>query len=394
MRTLISGLGIAGPALAYWLHRAGADVTVVERAPHLRSGGYVIDFWGAGYSVAERMGLLPRLNMRGYFVKEVRFVGADGHRVGGFSASMLRRTLHNRFVSLPRSELSAAMYDAIADKVAFRWDDSITAIEQEPGGVRVSFERSPAERFDLVFGAGGLHSPVRALCFAPESAVETSLGFMVAAFSARGYPHRDDDVYMSYGEPGRQASRFSMRDDNTLFLFVWRDESGADAAAHTADARRSLLRARFGDMGWETADILEAMDSSDDLYFDRVSQIHLPSWTKGRVALIGDAAFCPSLLAGEGSGMAMTAAYMLAGELKRANWDYHAAFSNYERLLRPGIEKKQRAAVRFASSFAPKTEFGITLRNWVTRAFAIPGVGELFVGASLKDDLALPDYAL
>src|SRR5574338_544453 len=169
MRTLISGLGIAGPALAYWLHRAGADVTVVERAPHLRSGGYVIDFWGAGYSVAERMGLLPRLNMRGYFVKEVRFVGADGHRVGGFSASMLRRTLHNRFVSLPRSELSAAMYDAIADKVAFRWDDSITAIEQEPGGVRVSFERSPAERFDLVFGAGGLHSPVRALCFAPES---------------------------------------------------------------------------------------------------------------------------------------------------------------------------------------------------------------------------------
>ncbi|MBS0385654.1 MAG: FAD-binding domain [Proteobacteria bacterium] len=394
MRTLISGLGVAGPALAYWLHRAGAEVTIVERAPQLRRGGYVIDFWGTGYTIAERMGLLPRINERGYFVNEVRLVDGDGRRAGGFSGEVFRRSLNNRFVSLPRSELSAAIYDAIAGDVNVIWDDTVIAIDQQADGVRTTFERTPAQTFDLVFGAGGLHSPVRQLCFAREADVESYLGFMVAAFSLGGYPHRDEDVYLSYGEPGRQASRFSMRDDRTLSLFVWRDESGQDSAAKTLEARRAVLRQRFGGMRWETDEMLSLLETSEDLYFDRASQIHLPAWSKDRVALIGDAAFCPSLLAGEGSGLAMTAAYVLAGELKRANWDHAQAFANYERTMRPFIEKKQKAAAQFAGSFAPRTQLGITLRNWVTKAFVIPGVADLFMGFALKDDFTLPDYAM
>jgi 2-polyprenyl-6-methoxyphenol hydroxylase-like FAD-dependent oxidoreductase len=392
MRILISGLGIAGPALAYWLHRAGADVTIVERAPALRRGGYVIDFWGTGYSVAERMGILPRVMDCGYFVKEVRLVDANGRRAGGFSADIFRRALDGRFVSLPRSDLSAAMYEAIAADVAIIWDDSIIALEQHPDSVRASFEHAPERTFDLVFGAGGLHSPVRALSFAPESDVESYLGYMVAACNVSGYARRDEDTYLSYGDPGRQISRFSMRDDRTLFLFVWRDDEGEEAG--NVEQRRTVLQRRFGDMRWEAAEILEAMAGSEDLYFDRVSQIHLQAWSKDRIALLGDAAFCPSLLAGEGSALAMTAAYVLAGELKHANWNHVAAFASYERMLRPFIEKKQRAAVRFASSFAPKTQLGITIRNWVTRAFALPGVADLFMGASLKDDFALPNYPL
>jgi 2-polyprenyl-6-methoxyphenol hydroxylase-like FAD-dependent oxidoreductase len=391
MRVLISGLGVAGPTLAYWLRHAGADITIVERAPALRSGGYVIDFWGAGYDVAERMGLLPRINERGYFVDEVRFVGEDGRRVGGFSAKAMRRALHDRFVSLPRSELAAAIYDAVANDIRVIWNDTITTLEQRPEGIRVSFDRSPAQDFDLVFGAGGLHSPTRSLCFASDAA-ESYLGFMVAVFSITGYSRRDEDVYVSYGEPGRQASRFSMHDDRTLFLFVWRDETETDAAAHKAAAQRAILHRRFGDMAWETTDILAAMERSDDLYFDRASQIHLSTWSKDRVALLGDAAFCPSLLAGEGSGMAMTAAYVLAGELQRAGWRHAEAFANYERILRPFIENKQKAAARFAGSFAPKTEFGLMLRNWVTRAFVIPGVADLFMSFALKDDFTLPEY--
>ncbi len=394
MHVLISGLGVAGPTLAFWLRRAGADVTVVERAPALRHGGYIIDFWGTGYDVAERMGIMPRLNERGYFVNDVRFVNADGRRAGGFSAEVMRRALHNKFVSLPRSELSAAIYDAIAQDIQVIWDDAVTSIAPKANSVSISFERTPSQTFDLVFGADGLHSPVRTLCFAPENEVESYLGYMVAACTVEGYAHRDEDAYVSYGEPGRQVSRFAMRGDRTLFLFVWRDDSGADAAAHVLTERREAVQRRFGGMDWETTNILHEIEASDDLYFDRVSQIRMKTWTKDRIALVGDAAFCPSLLAGEGSALAMTAAYVLAGELQRANWAHGEAFASYERMLRPFIEQKQKAAAQFAASFAPKTQFGITLRNWVTRAFAIPGVADLFIGSSLKDDFVLPNYAL
>lgn len=394
MRVLISGLGIAGPALAFWLRRAGADVTIVERAASLRTGGYIIDFWGSGYEVAQRMGIMPRLNERGYFVKEVRFVGADGKRAGGFSADLLRRALDNAFVSLPRSELSAAMYDAIADDVEVLWDDTVTELQPARGGVDVTFEQAQPRSFDLVFGAGGLHSPVRTLCFAPEDRVECYLGYMVAACNVSGYRRRDEDIYVSYGEPGRQVSRFAMHDDRTLFLFVWRDDEGVDAHADSLKQRREAMLRRFAGMGWETGDILAAITESDDLYFDRVSQIHMPRWSRDRIALVGDAAFCPSLLAGEVSALAMTAAYVLAGELRLADWDHAAAFARYEQKLRPFIEKKQKAAADFAAAFAPKTRLGIALRNLVTRAFVIPGVADLAIGSSLKDDFALPMYAL
>jgi 2-polyprenyl-6-methoxyphenol hydroxylase-like FAD-dependent oxidoreductase len=217
---------------------------------------------------------------------------------------------------------------------------------------------------------------------------------MVAACNVSGYRRRDEDIYVSYGEPGRQVSRFAMHDDRTLFLFVWRDDEGVDAHADSLKQRREAMLRRFAGMGWETGDILAAITESDDLYVDRVSQIHMPRWSRDRIALVGDAAFCPSLLAGEGSALAMTAAYVLAGELRLADWDHAAAFARYEQKLRPFIEKKQKAAADFAAAFAPKTRLGIALRNLVTRAFVIPGVADLAIGSSLKDDFALPMYAL
>ena len=177
----------------------------------------------------------------------------------------------------------------------------------------VSFAQAKTRDFDLVIGADGLHSNVRRLTFGPESDVEHYLGCLVAACVVEGYRPRDDLVYVTYSEPGRSVGRFSLRGDRAMFLFVFRSDQAADPGELAA--RKALLRREFGDAGWECPQILAALDGVDDLYFDVVSQIRLDRWARGRTALVGDAAACVSLLAGEGTGLAMTEAYVLAGEL-------------------------------------------------------------------------------
>jgi 2-polyprenyl-6-methoxyphenol hydroxylase-like FAD-dependent oxidoreductase len=224
MRIAINGAGIAGPTLAYWLRHRGHDVLLVEEAAALRSGGYVIDFWGLGYDIAERMGLLQGIGERGYQVREVRLVDADGHRVGGFSTDVFGRLTQGRFTSLRRSDLSALIYGALGNSVETLFGDSIAGIEEHRDAVRVRFDRAPSRDVDLVIGADGLHSRVRQLVFGPQERFELPLGYHVAAFEVEGYRPRDELVYVSHAVPGRQVSRFSMRGDRTLFLFVFRDE--------------------------------------------------------------------------------------------------------------------------------------------------------------------------
>jgi 2-polyprenyl-6-methoxyphenol hydroxylase-like FAD-dependent oxidoreductase len=197
-----------------------------------------------------------------------------------------------------------------------------------------------------------------------------------------------------YTEVGRQVVRFAMRDDRTMFLFTYADEhvTGAD----TLEAQKAVLRQRFGASGWECPKILEALDDSDDLYFDRVSQIQMDpqqgEWARGRVTLVGDAASCVSLLAGQGSALAMVAAYILAGELHRADGDYAVAFQRYQDLFGPFVLSKQKAALRFAGTFAPKSAFALFLRNQIFKLMAIPWIANLAVGRDLADSIALPDY--
>jgi 2-polyprenyl-6-methoxyphenol hydroxylase-like FAD-dependent oxidoreductase len=394
MRIAINGAGIAGPTLAYWLHRSGHEPVLIERAPKFRTGGYVVDFWGAGYTVAERMGILPEVRRAGYAVQELRMVDDRGRKVGGFSTDVFRRMAGDRLTSLPRGDLAAAIYRSIEGRVETLFDNSITAIEERGAGVLASFRHGAAREFDLVIGADGLHSVVRDLVFGPESQFERQLGYGVAAFEVEGYRPRDELAYVSYAKPGRQVSRFSLRGDRTMFLFVFGSEWMTEPEPHDARAHKTLLHRVFADAGWECPQILEAMDRTEDVYFDRVSQIKMDSWSKGRVMIIGDAAACVSLLAGEGTGLAMTEAYVLAGELDRAGGDYREAFRRHERRLRPFIEGKQESARKFASSFAPKTRLGIWVRNQVTRLLAIPPVARYFVGRAVWDNVELPHYEM
>lgn len=391
-KILISGAGIAGPTLAYWLRRFGFEPTLVERAPALRQGGYMIDFWGLGFDVAEKMGLALALRATGYDIEEVRLVDAAGRRKGGFNARVFRDVLFGRYTSILRSDLSRLVYEALAGGVRTLFGDSITAIDQDADGADVTFLHAAPERFDLVVGAGGLHSPVRTLVFGPEDRFEKYLGYYTASFSIAGYPRRDPEVYMGYAAPGRQATRYALRDGRTVVFLVFSREAEAPVVSLDIAAQKQILRATFGQDGWEVPDFLSALDRATDLYFDAVSQIGMDTWSKGRVALVGDACSCPSLLAGQGSALAMAGAYILAGELKKADGDYRAAFAAYEALFRPFIVGKQKAAARFAGSFAPKTRFGIFLRNQVTRVMTVPFIADWTMGGLLRDKLRLPAY--
>lgn len=396
MRILISGAGIAGPTLAYWLARYGFTPTIIEKAPQVRSGGYIVDFWGLGFDVADRMSLLPEIRRKGYLIQEVRVVNRAGKKVAGFPADAFSRVTGARYVSLPRSELAASIYGQLGNRVETIFGDSIAGIEQTGSSVHVTFEHGPKREFDLVVGADGLHSRVRELVFGPQSRFEKYLGFQVAAFEVEGYRPRDELIYVMYTEVRQQVARFAMRDDRTMFLFTFADAGKNSTDSKTIQDQKALLRERFGASGWECPRILDAMESSNDLYFDRVSQIHMAadgeSWTRGRVALIGDAAFCASLLAGQGSALAMAAAYILAGELYKADGDYAQAFRRYEQLFAPFIAAKQKAALRFAGMFAPKSKMALFLRNQVMNLLTLPWVADLTFARDFRDNLVLPEY--
>ncbi|MFV8263955.1 FAD-binding domain [Mycolicibacterium peregrinum] len=389
MRIAISGAGVAGAALAHWLHRTGHRPTLIERAPAFRTGGYMIDFWGIGYRVTRKMGIESAIRDAGYEVESVRSLGPDGATRAELRVDVFRRMVGNDYTSLPRGDLAAAIYRTVEGSVPTVFDDSITGIDQRPDGVRVAFEKIPVDDFDLVIGADGLHSNVRRLMFGPEDRFEHYLGCKVAACVVDGYGGGTSDTYLTYSVPGRQIGQFTLRGDRTMFLFVFRDQH--DDRGMTP---KEQLHNQFDDAGWESRQILAAVDKADDLYFDVVSQIRMDRWSNDRVLLIGDAAGCISLLGGEGTGLAITEAYALAGELARAGDDHRRAFASYESLLRPFIEGKQAGAERMLGFFATRTRFGLWFRDVALRAMNLGRpIAGLFAG-SVRDDLDLPDHGI
>jgi 2-polyprenyl-6-methoxyphenol hydroxylase-like FAD-dependent oxidoreductase len=391
-RVLISGAGIAGCCLAWWLEKYGYAVTLVEQAPEPRHGGYVIDFWGLGYDVTEKMGLLNELRRCDLDVQQFLIVNDQGRRISGFDQRTLRDLTDGRVMSLPRSAVASALYQAVKDRVAIRFGDSVTGLEESPRGIDVRFRDGEPASFDLVVGADGLHSAVRGVAFGEEQTFERFLGYYVAAFTAKGYRHRDQHAYVTYGEPGRQIWRITLGEDAAVFLLVFADTDPLAIPVHDPARQKDILVRRYAGSGWEAKEMLHALETTTDLYFDRVSQIVMPRWTTGRIALIGDACACPSLLAGEGSAMAMAEAYTLAGELDAAGGDHTRAFQAYEQRLRPYVERKQKAARGFAASFVPKSALGLWARNISISAFTWLGLTRMLFKGQLSDPLKLGNY--
>jgi len=277
---LVSGAGIAGPTLGYWLLRRGFTPVLIERAPRFREGGYIIDFWAAGFDVAERMGLIPSLRQVGYNFNRIEFVAKDGKRRSAIGGNSFKRVLGDRFFSIHRGDLAHAIYRSIEGDIDTIFGNSIVGIRQDADCAQVTFAHGVPRAFDLVIGADGLHSVVRSVVFGPQANFESYLGYYAASFIASGYPKRNEHTYLSYAAPSRQISRYGLRDDRTAFLFVFASRHPLPAMTHDMTAQKQLLCQTFSRDPWnEWREIERRLEACEDLYFDAVSQIVLPCWS-------------------------------------------------------------------------------------------------------------------
>ncbi len=389
---LISGAGIAGPTLAYWLSKYGFEPTIIEQSQTFRKGGYVVDFWGMGFDVAEKMNLIPELRSRGYEATELRLVDRNGQTAGGFNLDFFRTYLEDRFLSIQRGELASTIFDTVKDSIDTIFGDTITALDDTGQSVQVKFQKAADRTFDLVIGADGLHSRVRDLTFGQQEIFEKKLGYYAAAFSSDNYEPREPGVYLCYSTPGRHMARFALRSSRTVFFLIFSDKVLSQVSNHASLSHEEKLTEVFAGSCIESENILNAMRSSEDLYYDSVSQIRMPTWSKGRIALVGDAGACPSLLAGQGSSLAMAASYILAGELRSSRGEHSSAFGMYENILKDFILRKQVKAEKFGDWFVPATKFACFVRNQITKLLAIPVVANYFVQDSIADKKDLPEY--
>lgn len=392
---LISGAGVAGPTLAYWLHRLGvAQPTVVERSDAVRAGGYPIDVRGVAVDVVERMGVLAQLQAAHIHSRRLRFVGAGGRQVGSVDPAAMTGSTAGRDLELPRGDLTSVIFERGRRDVEYVFGDVITGMEQGVHGVRVSFRRGAPRTFDLVVGTDGLHSNVRGLTFGAESPLRHHLGFHVAGFPVPNHLDLDSEG-MIFNIPGRMAALYAVGHTDTVHgLLV---HSGPDLPGDRPDhdAQLQAMEDAFVGAGWEIPRLLEAMRAAGEVYLDPVSQIRMPSWTSGRVALVGDAAYAPSFLSGQGTSLALTGAYVLAGELAAAGGDQRVALPAYERRLRGYVETNQKLALHGAGQLVPATRSGIRVRNLALRVMPLLARTNL-VGGDIRraaTAIDLPDYA-
>ncbi|GII80739.1 FAD-dependent oxidoreductase [Sphaerisporangium rufum] len=342
-RILISGAGIAGLTLAHWLRRHGFTPTVVEHAPAPRAGGYKIDIRGAAVEVARRTGILPEVRRARTDVREAAVVDARGRRV----AAMTGDTFGGRSgedAEILRGDLLRLVHDAVPGEVEVVFGERVTGLDDTGQEVTVTFASGATRAFDLVIGADGLHSGTRALAFGPEEHHVHDLGYRVAAGSVPNHLGLDR-CELTYVAPGRTALTYSTAGAaGATAMFLFANDSGgpATAAAGDRDRRHAALAAAYAGEGWEVPRLVEGVRDAPDFYLDSLSQVRMDRWSSGRVALVGDAAYCASAASGQGTSLALVGAYVLAGELAAAGGDHVAGFAGYERRMRPFAEINQR----------------------------------------------------
>ncbi|MDQ2588809.1 FAD-dependent oxidoreductase [Saccharothrix yanglingensis] len=375
MRVVVAGAGIAGLTLAHRLATAGHDVVVLERAPGPRTTGYMIDFFGPGYDVAEHMGLLPRLRGLGYSITEASYVDPHGRRVAGLAFDRFARSLGGRLVSIMRPDLERALREDLPAGVELRFGATVTGVRDDAGGATATLADGTRVAGDLLVGADGVHSAVRRLVFG-EGHVR-HLGFHTAAFT-----FTDPEVHALVegrfcvtDTTGRQVGLYGLRDGRVAAFTVHRDPS-----PRLPDDARAAVREVYGSLGWVVPRALERCPV--EVYYDQVAQVELPHWTTGRVALVGDACGAVSLLAGQGASLGMGGANLLASRPDDP--------AGYEREWRPVVADKQRVARSAARWFLPDSVLRLRARRVVMRLAGLPGVDRLVAGGLVGKPVTAP----
>lgn len=375
MRAVICGAGIAGLSLAGRLHNAlGWEVVVLEKAPRPRAEGYMIDFFGPGYDAAEAMGVLPWLEELSYPVSEAALLDEDGHCRARLGYDRFARSLNGRLLSVMRSDLELALRERLSFAVGLRFGVGPARIDTYAHGVRLALTDGTTLDADLLVGADGIHSTVRGLVFGEEQRYVRHLGYHTAAFT-----FDDPRTHAELGHRfcltdtiGRQMGLYALRDGKVAAFAVHR----ATEPGPPAGDSQAVLRREYASLGWLVPRALANCPPSAQVYYDQVAQTVLPSWSRGRIVLVGDACHAVSLVAGQGASLAIAGAYVLADQLACAR-RVEDGLAGYERLWRPVVARKQRAARRAARWFVPESPPQLVLRRTALRFAGLPGAGHI-----------------
>ncbi|MGV9610876.1 FAD-dependent monooxygenase [Nocardia xishanensis] len=385
IRVLVAGASIAGPALAHWLHRRGAVVTVVERAAELRPGGQAVDARGVTKEVIRRMGLDPAVRAACTQTSGAHTVDVDGNVLETFRVDDDGGDGFIAEIEILRGDLSQVLYEDTRDDVEYVFGDRIAELSQDADGVEVVFDSGNRRRFELVVGADGLHSALRTMVFGPHEQFVRHLGHVLAFFSV---PNEFglDKWLIEYQESGRSAGLRPIQDATRAMAMFSFAAADVDVDYRDIEAQKRLLRERMDGLGWLTPRILAHLDDTPDFYLDQVAQVVMDRWSRGRVGLLGDAAFSSSPMSGQGTGLALVGAYVLAGELAAAEWNPEIGFARYEARMRSFVEANQEIAQLNARS------------RDIPGADAEPGpdfTGEWFAELVERaiNGVELPDYA-
>ncbi len=361
-RILISGASFAGLATAYWMKRLGYRVTVVEVAKSLKRGGTPVNIEGRTIEIVKRMGLFDAIRSNRITMEGIEFKGSDDVTERfGMPRNDAGQAAEEGY-EIERDVLLDLMFEAVKDDVGFVFGDRIASMKDEENGVDVVFNGGQKRMFDLVFGCDGIHSAVRKLCFGEEAKFSH---FLQAYFSITIVPKpliRKNTTQM-YNEPGKAVMLNAYNGKTDICLcFVSEGEIPYDYRDEAQ--QRRIMRDRFAGTGWRTSELLEEVENSETFYFDKLCQMKMPSWTKGRVALVGDAGYCVSPAAGKGGSMAIDGAAALGDAFQKCNGDFELAFREYDESFRPYVEEVQADVLNFGlEMLLPRTEEAIRRRN-------------------------------